>query len=56
MNIGSPAQTAKTLRETAARCRELASIPTTGGHESDRLLREFAELLEREADKLAVTT
>ena len=44
---------AAALRARAALCRRAAGIPTTGGHESDRLLLDLAEQLEREAAELA---
>jgi hypothetical protein len=40
------------LRARAVVCRAAARIPTDGGHETDRLLREIAGRLEREADEL----
>jgi hypothetical protein len=43
----------KQLRERAAVCRIAAGLPTTGGHETDRLLFQIAEQLEAEADELA---
>jgi hypothetical protein len=40
------------LREKASLYRRLASIPTEGGHDEDRLLLAVAEQLEREAAEL----
>ena len=37
------------LRKTAELCRQLAGIPTSGGHRADRVLLALAEKLEREA-------
>jgi hypothetical protein len=44
---------AAALRARAALCRRAAGTPTVGGHESDRLLLDLAESLEREANALA---
>jgi hypothetical protein len=40
------------LRQKAQLYRRLASIPTTGGHDVDRVLREVADDLERKAAEL----
>jgi hypothetical protein len=40
------------LREKASLYRRLASIPTEGGHDEDRLLLAVADQLEREAAEL----
>ena len=40
------------LRRRAKRYRELAAIPTTGGHRANLLLLKLANDLEREADEL----
>jgi len=44
---------AAALRARAALCRRAAGTPTVGGHESDRILIDLAESLEREANGLA---
>jgi hypothetical protein len=41
------------LLARAALCRRAASVPTIGGHQTDRILLEMAEQLEREAAALA---
>lgn len=46
------AEKAERLRQRAVMCRGIAAIRTNGGHETDRLLREIAERLEREADQI----
>ena len=40
------------LREKANLYRRLASVPTEGGHDEDRLLLAVADQLEREAAEL----
>jgi hypothetical protein len=37
------------MRKKAELCRQAAMHPTTGGHRADRLLRDLARQLEREA-------
>jgi hypothetical protein len=37
------------LRQKASLYRRVASVPTEGGHNEDRLLRALADQLEREA-------
>src|SRR5215813_9796972 len=44
---------AAALLARAQMCRRAASIPTTGGHSSDRILLDLAEQLERDAAALA---
>ena len=45
--------TAAALLARAELCRRAASIPTAGGHQSDQILLDLAERLEREAAALA---
>jgi hypothetical protein len=52
-NQADPIATAAALLARAALCRRAASVPTTGGHKSDRILLDLAEQLEREAAALA---
>ena len=40
------------MRKKAELCRQAAMHPTTGGHRADRLLRDLARQLEREAAML----
>jgi hypothetical protein len=40
------------LRNRANRYRDLAAIPTNGGHRANLLLLKLADDLEREADEL----
>jgi hypothetical protein len=40
------------LRARARMCRGVAAMPTNGGHATDRMLRDIADRLEREADEL----
>jgi len=43
---------AQRLRNQAALMRRAASVPTSGGHGDNRMLREAAARLEQQADKL----
>lgn len=46
------AERAQRLRERAVMCRGIAAIRTNGGHETDKLLRDMADRLNREADEI----
>lgn len=40
------------LRSRALICRGAAAMPINGSHETDQLLRDMADRLEREADEI----
>lgn len=52
-NLANRMATAAALLARAELCRRAASIPTSGGHQSDQILLDLAERLEREAAALA---
>jgi hypothetical protein len=43
------------LRERASLYRQIANVPTEGGHHEDRILLDVANQLERKAEELEET-